>query len=730
MPKRFVQDNGIIFGSLDENDLFVQRQAASYLLGILKHYPILDRDTLEVICWILGAKIEDLTQIIAKNLKGKKKELFNLEISESLDLDDYAREIAKILKNNKSLTSKVRQLLMDMIEERYNELLNFKESRLEKNSRQFKELFSLTDEELSLCTFYFITENWEYLRRYFVHNLNIEDYSGRKYLQAALNFKDSTLENLLNGKLSRLGIIERTSRGLDFDSEFLTLFIDPTNPILPDSLFKEAEHSALPLKYHLIPEKNIQFVLGLLSKKKDTPTHILFYGPAGTGKTSFAKALASELADPVYEITLDSNNKTQKRRAAISTCLNLTNAGTGSVLIVDEADNILTTMNNYIFSGEVQDKGWLNTFMEEPGVRIIWIVNSLRNIEDSVLRRFSFSLYFPDFSRQKRIQLWKTIVKHNKVGKYIKENSIQELAKEYEVSAGVIDLAIKQAKKSSDIKKISFTEKVRMGLDAHIQMQNNGIRPKKISFLDPDFSLQGLNIHGDWEKTIRELNLYNQKQKMKEVKGVKQYNLLFYGPPGTGKSEMAKYIAQELDRDLMIKRASDLLDKYVGSTEKKIARMFAEAEAKEAVLVVDEADSFIFGRDIAERSWEISHVNEFLTQMENYQGILICTTNRFQGLDQASIRRFNRKLSFDFLSQEGVSIFYEKFLSSLSNKSIDRQNTDKLLKLKRLTPGDFKNVRDRYALGVGKVSPAQLISALEAEERLKKSQQGGEGIGF
>jgi len=83
-------------------------------------------------------------------------------------------------------------------------------------------------------------------------------------------------------------------------------------------------------------------------------------------------------------------NTTHNRRAAILACLNMTNAGPGSLVIVDEADNLLNTQFSYFMRGETQDKGWLNELLEKPGTRIIWITNSIGGIEDSVLRRFAF----------------------------------------------------------------------------------------------------------------------------------------------------------------------------------------------------------------------------------------------------------------------------------------------------------------------------------------------------
>ncbi|WP_241374094.1 AAA family ATPase, partial [Escherichia coli] len=82
--------------------------------------------------------------------------------------------------------------------------------------------------------------------------------------------------------------------------------------------------------------------------------------------------------------------------------------------------------------------------------------------------------------------------------------------------------------------------------------------------------------------------------------------LCFYGPPGTGKTVLAEHIAAQLDMPLLIRRASDLMSKYVGETEQQIAAMFSRAEEERALLLLDEADSFMQSRQGAVRNYEVS----------------------------------------------------------------------------------------------------------------------------
>ena len=121
------------------------------------------------------------------------------------------------------------------------------------------------------------------------------------------------------------------------------------------------------------------------------------------------------------------------------------------------------------------------------------------------------------------------------------------------------------------------------------------------------------------------------------------------GPAGTGKSAWARHLARRLGLPIIERRASDLLSMWVGGTEQASARAFADARAEGALLIFDEADSLLADRRNAVRQWEVSQVNEFLTQLENFDGLFIASTNLADNLDQAALRRFDLKVKFDFL---------------------------------------------------------------------------------
>jgi SpoVK/Ycf46/Vps4 family AAA+-type ATPase len=188
-------------------------------------------------------------------------------------------------------------------------------------------------------------------------------------------------------------------------------------------------------------------------------------------------------------------------------------------------------------------------------------------------------------------------------------------------------------------------------------------------------------------------------------------SFLLSGPPGSGKSAWVRHLATGLGMQVLRKRASDILDSFLGGTERNIVDAFAEAHEANAFLVFDEADSLLLERGDAIRSWEISQVNEMLTWMEQHTLPFACTTNLPDRLDRASLRRFLVKVRFDWLTQAQVRLAFQRFFGLTPPPILDR--------LRRVTPADFALVRRRAAM-VGTSEPRELVRLLaaECEERI------------
>lgn len=124
---------------------------------------------------------------------------------------------------------------------------------------------------------------------------------------------------------------------------------------------------------------------------------------------------------------------------------------------------------------------------------------------------------------------------------------------------------------------------------------------------------------------------------------------LFSGPPGTGKTMAAQVLARELGLDIYRIDLSRVMNKYIGETEKNLARLFDEAHAAGVILFFDEADA-IFGkrtevRDAHDRYANVE-IGYLLQRMEEHEGVTILATNRMRDMDEAFIRRFHFILNF------------------------------------------------------------------------------------
>ena len=206
--------------------------------------------------------------------------------------------------------------------------------------------------------------------------------------------------------------------------------------------------------------------------------------------------------------------------------------------------------------------------------------------------------------------------------------------------------------------------------------------------------------------------------------------LCFYGAPGTGKTALGEYIAEHLGKPLMVKQASDLVSKYVGETEQNMAAMFAAATQEKAVLLLDEADSFLMDRRGAQRSYEVTEVNEMLQQMERHDGVFICSTNLLDRIDQAALRRFTFKIKFmPLTAAQREKMFITEALAGDAQK-LSPEISRRLAKLAQLAPGDFAAVKRQSDILAAEFTMEEFIEQLEAEHRIKPEVREQTSIGF
>ncbi len=144
---------------------------------------------------------------------------------------------------------------------------------------------------------------------------------------------------------------------------------------------------------------------------------------------------------------------------------------------------------------------------------------------------------------------------------------------------------------------------------------------------------------------------------------------LFWGDSGTGKTLASSYLAQRLGAPLYRVDISSVINKYVGESEKNIARLLDHAAAADVVLLFDEADS-LFGqrseaRDSGERYANML-TNFLLSRIETHPGIVVLTSNNRSRIDSAFSRRFDAILEFPLPAHEERLALWQKHLGEAS----------------------------------------------------------------
>lgn len=442
---------------------------------------------------------------------------------------------------------------------------------------------------------------------------------------------------------------------------------------------------------HLDQEFNAlsRFIEGA-SRERAAGSHLLLYGPPGTGKTEFARLLAQQLALTAYDIKIndDEGDPVPGRQRLVHFAWSQTFlAGKEkSILIFDEIEDVFPDVGASIapfigkgrpMRGELP-KAWLNTLLETAPVPAIWICNHLDGIDPAFLRRFSYHLEFrvPPASVRQRV------AKNAFVDMKVSEEFLSKLASNETLSPAQITQAARFARLSGIegpmaeqwIGRVITDGQHAMGDKIAGGARRTEVTPIRLEYCNIESNLPLPKLVAALERT-------------------RSGALCLYGAPGTGKTSLANYIAKALDRPLMVRRASDLLSKWVGESEQNIAEMFRSAEVEDAVLLLDEADSFLRNRAQAGRSWEVTQVNELLQHMETFPGVFICATNLMDDVDPAALRRFTFKLKFNPLVPDQRYQMFAELVLGNAKAALPKNIAKQLLGMDTLTPGDFATVR-------------------------------------
>lgn len=584
----------------------------------------------------------------------------------------------------------------------------FKLSNLETRILAF--VFYTRDSDHIVCLLRSILDYTEQGMTLVVNTLALALAADREDIKAAL---DS------DGKLCSMGLLEYGSSGEEFREilspgsvlSALTMSVKLSlSKLLKDS-FLPAPLPTLGLEHFphvpMVGRVLLPYLKSAVTQKRKG-VNILFYGPAGSGKTELTRILAKELGLTAYEVQFAERQEFRGER--ISRIMFWKVAGSvlsrnsNELLVLDEAEDVFNDMGTLFFSGRT-NKGEINRLLEENPVVTLWTANSIQHIDPAMLRRFSMVIEVKSPGLAYRREMINEAFDHR-----LSKGTTERLALTENLSSAVIRSISEIVRETGKTSETPSEDEIIEMADQMLKAQRMGRVVDNNTMLPELYAPQFVNS---------ELNLDHLLEGLRTA-GCGR--LCIYGPPGTGKSAYAAYVARELGIPLMRKTGAELTSCYVGVTEKLIADAFETAQRDGALLLLDEVDSFLRDRQAARYSWEVTAVNEMLAQMERFGGYFIATTNLKDDLDPACLRRFDLKTKFDYLRPEQAVAMAQAYAGKLGFTD-DASVLDHVADFGNLTPGDFAAV-SRQAAFKKLSSTKDFVERLAVESNLKAAGMG------
>lgn len=304
------------------------------------------------------------------------------------------------------------------------------------------------------------------------------------------------------------------------------------------------------------------------------------------------------------------------------------------------------------------------------------------------------------------------------------------LASRYSLNAGMIRRVMEQAELYRQMEGAAYIEKRHLEQavfsTGSIDFQGLASRVPTV-FGWEDIELKE-SVRRMLQLVMKRVNLKYQvgercglNKKLAYGKGV---TVLFYGKPGTGKTMCAQVLAKELGMELYRVDISQLVSKYIGETEKNLAKVFDEAKKGNIILFFDEADS-IFSQRTEISGTNDKHANaevSFLLQkMEEYPGVAILATNLIKNFDPAVMRRLTYSINFELPDKETILKLWQTILPEhvKIDPSIDFEFFAENLEL---SGSNIKSILYNAAYMAASedaeeivITPAELIPAIQME---------------
>lgn len=438
--------------------------------------------------------------------------------------------------------------------------------------------------------------------------------------------------------------------------------------------------------------------------------NVLLYGEPGTGKTEFARVLAATAGATLAELEQADGTRdvAGARLARLRSTLQLAPARS-AVVLFDELEDLFERVGFLFFASmkAQMSKQAFNELLETNPVPVVWTANHVEGVDPAFLRRFTCAVAFRPLGTNQRARV---LARQLPAGA-LPPAEVQAIARRYAASPAQLHAAVQTSRLLGDgVVTRATLERVLAPSEQLVTGEDPRLRP----VFDPSgFREDVLNA------SIPVAELVSAVKRWEPGRGA--LAMCFSGPPGTGKTELAHYLASVLDKPVLRKTAADLLDKYVGGTEQRLAEAFRSAQQDGAVLLFDEVDSLLRDRRRANQSWEVTQVNELLQQLEVYRGVVVCTTNLVEDLDQAALRRFPFKVQFSWLHPGQAAALFFATLGDLVPGATEEEVRLALRGLHALAPGDFAALSKRARWLDRRWSVPTLVTELAQEAASRRT---------
>jgi len=306
-------------------------------------------------------------------------------------------------------------------------------------------------------------------------------------------------------------------------------------------------------------QTNLAVCKGLLreaTEQRIEGINILIYGKPGTGKTEFARLLATELDLQLMEIcssTLAGAPVAPIRRVRNYRIAQAFFKQSPAVILFDECEEVLASVKMNDRSDDeaiVPRKSWINQVLENNAVPTIWIANSIRQFDDAYLRRFSVCFEMPLPTKNQREKMLA-----KSFDGLVGEQTQARIAFNKEASPAMLMQTV------SVVRILAKDKSVEERNQLALHLINNTLKAqsKPEVVMQSDLGIAGRGFEPEWINCDVDLDVLSES-----IQQSRSGRMCIWGPPGTGKTAFGKWLAQRLDMPHLVIKASELLSPFVG----------------------------------------------------------------------------------------------------------------------------------------------------------------------